>query len=171
MPLIDRIDGPNRLIYLTAETANTTLDLQELYREERALRRTDETLRRFWKFLIMEGNIPKGGGTFTERYLVLLRGTRIIPWDIDSQITINTTLIGEDGSPEGPGQFDRTGIASNVDIDYRPLQVELIEVGGNCPDGSHDLPAVAFSAGASLIGDTTLTTAPATSANGAARLT
>lgn len=154
MPLIDRIDGPNRLVYLTAETAGTVLDLQELYREERALRRVDEALRRHPKFMVMEGNIPKGGGKFTERYLVLLGGTKIIPWDVDSTVAVTTTLIGDDGSAEGPGQFDRSGTASNVDISYSPDQVEVRVIepstggGGDCPP--HAVPIEV-----ALVGSTT----------------
>ena len=169
MPLIDRIDGPNRLIYLTAE-ASPVFDLQEVYREERALRRTDETLRRFHKFIVMRGREVKdaASGTFTERYLVMLRGTKFIPWDADSQISVTTTLIGEDGSPEGAGQFDRSAIASNVDIDYRPLQVELIESGCSCGPGS--TPGV-YGSSASLIGETSIMATPVRAASGAAQLT
>lgn len=147
MPIIDRVDGPSRRIYLHADTAGTALDLLDLYRELRALRRTDESIRPFPAFLEMQGNLSKGAGSFTERFMILRQGTKIVPADSgDHSLSISTTLIGDDGSVEGPGQFDRSAIASRVDIAYAPKQVEVL----NQPD-----PATIAAAVVAAIGDVT----------------
>ena len=129
MAVIASVDGPNRRIYLHADTVGTTLHPIDIYREMRALRRTDETLRKFNLFMKMDGNIAKGGGKFTERYATLLEGTRIVPFDTNHDLTINGTLITDDGF-EGISAFDRTPLSVNtaVNINYVPPQVEVIEV-------------------------------------------
>jgi len=131
MVVIDYIDGSNRRIYLHSSTVNTIVHPIDIYKEMRTLRRTDETLREFDLFLSAHGNESKGGGKFTERFVKELLGTRIIPYDIDGVLTINGTIITDDGQ-EGIACFDRTILSptSTVDINYVPPQVEIITVGG-----------------------------------------
>jgi len=78
--------------------------------------------------LVMRGNTPKGGGANTERYLVMLDGTKLVPWDEPGFVQVSGVVIGDDGSAEGPGQFDRSLITSAVDISYTPKQVEVLEI-------------------------------------------
>jgi hypothetical protein len=129
MPIIDHIDGSSRRVYLHADTIGTTVHPIDIYKEMRVLRRTDETLRRYDLFMKASGNEPKGGGKFTERYVTLLLGTRIVPFDTSHELTINGTLITDDGQ-EGIAGFDRSTLSptSIVDINYVPPQVEVIEV-------------------------------------------
>ena len=127
MPVIDHIDGPNRDIYLHSDTVGVDVHPMDIYREMRALRRTDETLRQFDVFLTAQGNLPKGGGKFTERYVICMGGTRIIPFDISHEITVIGVIITDDGQ-EGIACFDRSSLTATtiVDINYVPPQVEVV---------------------------------------------
>ena len=129
MPVIDHIDGPNRDIYLHADTVGGSVHPIDIYKEMRALRRTDEALRKFDVFLTARGNDSKGGGKFTERYVICNGGTRIIPYDVSHTLTVTGTIITDDGQ-EGISCFDRSPNAPTtvVDINYVPPQVEIITV-------------------------------------------
>ena len=127
--LIDHIDGANRDIYLHADTVGASIHPIDVYKEYRALRRTDESLRKFAPLLSANGNDPKGGGKYTERYVIEHDGTRIIPYDVSHTLTITGVIITDD-EQEGIACFDRTPLSSTtrVDINYVPPQVEVITV-------------------------------------------
>jgi hypothetical protein len=129
MTIIASIDGPNRDIYLHADTVDAEVHPIDIYKEMRALRRTTESLRNYTVFLSAYGNVPKGAGKATERYVVCNEGTRIIPYDASHQLTITGTIITDDGQ-EGIACFDRTGLTPGtvVDINYVPPQVEVITI-------------------------------------------
>jgi len=127
MALIESIDGPNRLIYLSVDTVDAEVHPIDIYKEMRELRRTDESLRKHDVFLQAYGNVFKGSGKYTERYVVEIAGTRIIPYDADSFLTIIGTIITDDGQ-EGIACFDRSELVYQVDINYIPPQVEVITV-------------------------------------------
>lgn len=132
MALIDYIDGVNRDIYLSADTVDAEIHPIDIYKEMRTLRRTNEALRQFDNFLSARGNEAKGGGKFTERYVICLQGTRIVPYDISHSLTVTGTIITDDGQ-EGINCFDRSPLTSTtvVDISYVPPQVEVITVNGS----------------------------------------
>lgn len=134
--LIDHIDGANRLIYLSIETVNTSIHPIDIYKEMRTLRRTIEELRQYDVFLKAYGNVDKGGGKSTERYVQTIQNTKIIPWDATQEITITGTIITDDGQ-EGIAVFDRTSLSPGVEVDinYVPPQVEIITIstGGATP--------------------------------------
>ena len=129
MALIDHIDPIKRRIYLSDQTVDTSIHPIDIYKEMRTLRRTDESLRPFDVFLRAYGNIPKGGGKYTERYVVCIEGTRIVPYDTSHVLTITGTIITDDGY-EGIYAFDRSKLSAGVtvDINYIPPQVEVIKV-------------------------------------------
>lgn len=129
MAIVDSVDGESRRIFLHSDSVGVDLHPIDIYKEVRALRRTDESLRKFDNFLEAKGNDPKGSGKFTERYVVCLDGTRIIPYDTTQVLNVIGTVITDD-EQEGVACFDRTGltITSRVDINYVPPQVEVIEV-------------------------------------------
>ena len=132
MPYIDHIDPINRDIYLHADTVSmATIHPIEIYWEMRTLRRVDESLRRYRLFMEARGNDPMGGGKATERYVRLLNGTRIVPYDASHALTIVGIIITDDGQ-SGISCFDRTPLSSTtrVDINYAPPQVEVITVSG-----------------------------------------
>jgi hypothetical protein len=130
MTIIASIDGTvsPRLIYLHSDTVGASVHPLEIYQDMRALRRTDESLRKFDLFMSMSGNVAKGGGKFTERYVTLLN-TRIVPYDTSHVLTITGTIITDDGF-EGIFAFDKTPLSATttVDIAYVPPQVEVITV-------------------------------------------
>jgi len=139
MALIDYIDGTNRKIYLSSDTINTSIHPIDIYKEMRTLRANNEDLRKFDLFMKAEGNIPKSSSTFTERYVILLEGTVIVPYDDTHTLTITGTIITDDGK-EGVYCFDRSGLSSQVDISYVPPQVEVIVVrtGSGLSTEEHD---------------------------------
>ena len=128
MPIIASIDGnvSPRLVYLHADTVGTTVNPIDIYKEMRTLRSVDESLRKFDLFMKASGNDTKGAGKFTERYVTLLN-TRIVPFNTNHVLTINGTLITDDGF-EGIYAFDKSPLSSStsVDIAYIPPQVEII---------------------------------------------
>lgn len=127
MPIINNIDPTLRRVYLHADTVGTSIHPIDIYKEMRSLRVVDETLRPYDVFMSAFGNVPKGGGKFTERYVRLNAGTRVVPYDTDHELTITGTLITDDGQ-EGIACFDRSSLAvsTQVDINYVPPQVEVI---------------------------------------------
>ena len=129
MAVIDTIDGPNRLIYLHADTQDAEVHPIDIYKEMRTFRRTDEDLRKFDVYLSASGNVSKGGGKFTPRLVTCLNGTRIVPYDATHEITITGEIITDEGT-SGIDCFDKTPLSTGteIDINYVPQQVEIIEV-------------------------------------------
>jgi len=129
MGLISHVDGINRDIYLSSDTVGAPIHPIDLYKELRTLRKVNEALRMFYPFLAAKGYDPKGGDKYTERYVVCLHGTRIIPYNVSHTITVVGTIITDDGQ-EGIACFDRTPLSptTKVDINYVPPQVEVIRV-------------------------------------------
>lgn len=129
MALVDHVDGVNRDIYLSSDTVGASINPIDIYKEVRTLRRTDESLRVWLPFMAAKGNDPKGGGKYTERYVILLNGTRLIPYNVSHTLIVVGTVITDDGQ-EGIACFDRAPLSSTtrVDINYVPPQVEVITV-------------------------------------------
>jgi len=129
LAIISYIDGPNRDIYLSADTVGASIHPIDIYKEMRTLRKNNEELRKYDVFLSAFGNVEKGGGKFTERYVRENHGTRIIPYDTSHTLTITGIIITDDGQ-EGISCFDRSPLTSTtiVDINYTPPQVEIIKV-------------------------------------------
>lgn len=129
MALIDHIDGANRDIYLSANTVGASIHPIDIYKEYRTLRATDETLRVWNPMMQAKGFESKGGGAYTERYVVLLAGTRIIPYNVSHTLTIIGTIITDDGQ-SGINCFDRAPLSSTtiVNINYVPPQVEVVVI-------------------------------------------
>jgi hypothetical protein len=127
--LIDHIDGENRDIYLTAESFLSPFNPIDVYKEMRELRRTDESLRKYELFLEARGHERTGPNTFTERYVIQLKGTRFIPYDTSHVLTVVGKVLTDDGY-SGVACFDRSPLSPGtvVDINYIPPQVEIIEV-------------------------------------------
>lgn len=127
--LLAGIDPDTRDMFLSANTVGAAINPIDIYKEMRTCRSEIETLRPYDVFLSAFGNVPKGGGKFTERYVQCNSGTRIVPFDISHELTITGTIITDDGQ-EGIACFDRTTltVSTIVDINYIPPQVEIIEV-------------------------------------------
>jgi hypothetical protein len=129
--MIERIDPVNRKIFLDSSTVDSTIQPIDIYREMRTLRRTNEELRKYDLFATMQGAKKKSpdGSRRTERYLVLLAGTLIVPYDTSHTLTVDGTIITDTGL-EGTECFYRASLSQNVEVDinYVPKQVEVITV-------------------------------------------
>ena len=127
--MIESIDGENRLIYLDDSTVNASIHPIDIYKEMRTMRATDESLRKYDVFLKAYGNVPKGSGKATERYVQTINGTTIVPYDVSQVLTVVGTIITDDGN-EGVYCFNRSGLSASVEVDinYVPPQIEVITV-------------------------------------------
>lgn len=130
MPVIASIDGTARRIYLDPAAAVGGVlsfhTVEQIYQEYRALRRTDEALRRFAPLLRAEGLVPKGGGKFTPRYIVLLAGTKlVIPVGVDVVNVSGEVLTDDQTAP-----FATDLLTGPVVINYEPPEAEVIQVAG-----------------------------------------
>lgn len=134
MPVIQTVDYPNKKIYLHSDTATCDeLDTLDVYREVRALRRTNEAHRKFDPMVVAGGNIEKiAGVSYTPAYVQLLYGCRIIPYDTDHCIKLVRDTFTDDGY-SGIDCFDRTGLTSKVDIDVdiQEVEIRIISTGGS----------------------------------------
>jgi hypothetical protein len=135
MALVASVDYPNRLIYLSAETAGAVLDTIDVYKEVRTLRRTTEAHRKFKPIVVAGGNVEKiAGTTYTPSYVQLLYGARIIPYDASHRITLVRDTFTDDGFA-GRDCFDRSSLTAGVevDIDVQVDKIEIVKVvtGGN----------------------------------------
>lgn len=129
MAVIASIDGTARRIYLHVDTVGIDVHPIDIYTAMRTFRRTDEDLRKYELFLSGHGKDQKSAGKFTERFVKTLLGTKIVPYDTTQRLSITGTIITDDGQ-EGIDCFDRSSLSPGVevDIDYQPPQVEVIEV-------------------------------------------
>lgn len=127
MPLVANIDYPTKRIYLSAESVGVPLDTLDVYREVRARRRVTEADRKFRIPIIGGGGILKTPGVFTQQYVQLLYGCRIVPYNTPHSLVVVRDTFTDDGA-SGVGCFDRSGVASEVDIDIQVSPVEVREV-------------------------------------------
>ena len=76
-----------------------------------------------------EGNEPTGPDTSTQRFVRLLDGTRVVPFDTTQVLNVVGTIITDDGQ-SGVSCFDRSPLSQStvIDINYTPPQVEVIRI-------------------------------------------
>jgi hypothetical protein len=128
VPVVDSWDGINRLIYLKAGVADF-LPIEDIYHEYRNARKLDESFRPFDALIRADGNIPKGGGKFTPRYVTLLLGTKIVPFDD----TVEMYQLGEiitDNPDVDPTVFDTSTLTVAKVIYIQPSEAEIITIAG-----------------------------------------
>lgn len=135
-PVVDSWDGEARLIYL--KSGVTTFNwIDDIYKEYRYWRRTDESSRKWLPFMRASGNEPKGGGKFTPRYVTLLDGARVVPWDENVLITVTGEGI-TDNADVDPDPFNTSTRTQPVKLYITPPTSELVlvEVGGGTVSGT-----------------------------------
>lgn len=130
MPLVLSVNYPMRRIYLSAETVDSDLDTMDVYREVRALRRSDESHRKFPPMIIGGGNLEKiAGQTYTARFVRLLRGCRIVPYPSSHGLRLVRDTFTDDGFA-GRDCFDRSelppGAAVDVDVDFPEIETRTV---------------------------------------------
>jgi len=130
VPQVASWDYPNRRFYLAFDTVSNGVDFAAAYLEERAYRAASgEDIRGQRPMMSGEGFVSKGGGRFTERYVLLLNGARPVPYDTSHTLNMLVEPITDDGL-SGSAVFDRAPLSSgteiNIDVGYS--QVEVITV-------------------------------------------
>lgn len=126
VPVIDYIDGSTRRVYLRSGVVDF-YPIEDIYHEYRYLRRTDESLRKWEALLKAEGNVPKGGGAFTPRYVVLLDGTKIVPFDEPSQLNQLGDMITDDPDTDAT-LYDISSLTTAKAIFIKPSEAETIQL-------------------------------------------
>lgn len=127
MPTVASVNYTTKRIYLSATTVGVPLDTLDVYREVRARRVSTEADRAFKMMIIGGGGIVKTPGVFTQQYVQLLYGCRIVPYNTTQSLVITRDTFTDDGL-SGVGCFDRSSVTANVDIDIQVSPVEVREV-------------------------------------------
>ena len=129
MAVVASWDGANRRIYLL-QGVTEFHPIDDIYREYRVERRTNESFRKWDPFMVTFGNQPKGGGKFTSRYLQLLDDgdigqVKIVPFDEAGEISVTGEVLTDDQTTP----FDISGLTNPVIFNYTPPDTEIISVG------------------------------------------
>ena len=142
--VIDHLDLSNKYIYL-AEGVREFHPVDDIYKEIRDIRRTDETARGFDTPVTAMGNVAKGGGKYTPRLAIFQNGWKIVPEDTSHVLYVSGEQITDEGEP-GTACFDLTPLSSSskVIIQYEPPTAEIIETGvsGLTEDESDTLTSI-----------------------------
>ena len=125
-PIVLTWDGANRRIYLKSGVSDY-FPIEDLYHEYRNARRTDESFRKFDALIKAEGNVSKGAGAFTPRYVVLLDGTKIVPFDESLQVNQLGDIITDDPDSD-PTLYDISGLTTAKPIFIKPSEAETIQL-------------------------------------------
>lgn len=126
MALVDLVDYPNQRIYLGADSPGD-IDLLDIYRAVRSMRRVNEGDRKFAPIIFGGGRLPKSPGKFTPAYVVLTAGTAIVPYDAPHTLRVTREIFTQ-GGVEGLDCFDRSSLTASVSLEYAVAQVEVIEI-------------------------------------------
>ena len=134
MPLVSSVDYTNKRIYLSADTVGIEIDLIDVYKEVRALRRTNEDHRKFRPMMIAGGNLQKTATTFTPKFVQLLYGCRIVPFDTSHHLIVIREVFTDDGLV-GHEVFDRSSLspttAVDIDVNVQEVEIRLVSTGGS----------------------------------------
>lgn len=125
-PVVESWDGVNRRIYLKSGVTefHPVTDIYTEYKNERLV---NEDFRKWNPLVRAEGNIKKSITKATPRYLVLMSGTKIIPYDEDADLYQTGEMITDD--PENdPTLYDTASIVSSVRFFIAPSEAEIIYV-------------------------------------------
>jgi hypothetical protein len=137
MSTVDHVDyaaNPPR-IYLDASTVGSNLDTIQVYRDVRALRRTTADHQKFKPIIVAGGNLEKiPGVAYTPRYVVLLDGCRLVPFNVSHSLKLIRDTFTDDGFA-GRDCFDRTSLSAstavNIDVDFPEIEIRQVVVGGS----------------------------------------
>lgn len=125
MAVVASWDGADRHIHL-AQGVTEFHPIDDIYREYRTERSTNEAFRVWEPFMEAIGNEPKGGGRFTPRYLLLLQGAKIVPYDEDAIIDITGEILTDDQT--SPIHFDTLSPGTTILMNYFPPTAEVIQI-------------------------------------------
>ena len=122
MSVVASFDYLNRRIYMAVASFHPI----DIYREARIGRATNEMHRCCRPMVSYSGNVAKGGGKFTPRYMTMLDGAKIVP--VDGSIEPVTTITGEIITDDQTEFIDVAPLTVNPMIRYQPPEAEVIEV-------------------------------------------
>lgn len=125
-PVISSIDGASRRIYLK-QGVGTFNWIDDIYHEYLELRALDETLQSFTPLMEARGGEARGNGNFIFRYLVLLEGTRIVPYNEGGYIAVTGEAVNDNAETD-PNPIDVSTITYPIVIYLTPSTAELIRV-------------------------------------------
>jgi len=125
-PVVSSWDGANRRAYL-AEGVSDFYPIEDIYHEYRNQRRLDHGLRKYEPLLKAAGNIPKGGGAFTPRYVVLLEGFKLIPFNETLQLNQLGDMITDDPDTDAT-LYDVSGLTVAKPIFIKPSNAETVQL-------------------------------------------
>lgn len=125
-PVIDSIDGAARRIYLKSgvDTFNWVDDIYHEYLYRRSI---SEELQSFTPLMEARGGEARGNGNFIFRYLVLLEGTRLVPFNEENYIAVTGEAVNDDADVN-PNPIDTSSITYPMVIYLTPSTAELIRV-------------------------------------------
>ncbi len=132
VPVVASFNGAERRIYLK-EGVDDFYPIEDIYHEYRNARRLNEDLRKFEPLIKAEGNVAKGAGKYTPRYLVFLtKGTpaittKIIPFDESKQINQKGDII-TDIPDTDPFIYDISQLTTAKPIYIEPPGAEVIRL-------------------------------------------
>ena len=125
--VIASIDGESRRIFLK-EGVSDFYPIEDLYHEYRTLRRLNiDDIRNYNAILRAEGNISKGGGAYTPRYVILLEDAKIVPFDEILQVNQLGDMITDDADND-PFLYDTSTITVPKVIYIKPSESETIQL-------------------------------------------
>lgn len=125
-PVVDSWDGANRRIYLR-QGVSEFHPVTDIYAEYKYARANVEALRKWSPLIRAEGNIKKSSTKATPRYLVLVDGTKVVPYDENGSLYQTGEMITD--NPEvDPSIYDISGLVNSVRIFIAPSEAEIIYV-------------------------------------------
>ena len=136
MPVVSMVDYISKRIYLHSSTVGVDFDTMDVYKEVRALRFADTQApyphRNFKPMIIQGGNIQKTPTTKTAKYVQLLYGCRIVPFDTNQNLRVICDTFTDDGFA-GRDCFDRSSLTNivDIDIDFPEVEIRYVYVGGS----------------------------------------
>lgn len=125
VPVVGSWNGSTRRINLR-QGITTFHWVDDIYAEYRYWRRMDEESRKWLPFMRAAGNEPKGGGKFTPRYITLLDGARLVPYDENILIVATGEAI-TDNADIDPDPFDTTTRTQPLKLYITPPASELVK--------------------------------------------
>ena len=125
-PIVESFDGAARRIYLKAGVTDY-FPIEDIYHEYRSARKNDEELRKFDGLIEAAGNVPKGGGAFTPRYVVLLDGTKVVPFNDSLQINQLGEIITDNPDVDA-SIYDISSLTVAKPIFIKPSESEIIQL-------------------------------------------
>lgn len=124
IPVVDSWNGEARRIYLKQGVTSFHW-IEDIYREYIHERAINEGFRKWYPFMKAAGNDPKGGGKYTPRYVTLLNGARVIPYDENILIEVRGEAI-TDNADIDPDPFDTSTRTHSLKLYITPPSSELV---------------------------------------------